>query len=92
MANEARATVLIDNRLGLHARASGKFCKLATAYDAEVTVIKDDYSVRGDSVLDLLMLIAHKGSEIEIVARGPQAEEAVASLAMLVRERFGEPD
>jgi len=83
-------SVRIKNRLGLHGRASVKFCNLANSWDAEVKVSKDGYSVRGDSVLDLLMLIAHQGSEIEITATGPQAYEAVDALARLVEDRFGE--
>ena len=92
MSDEARATVRIANRLGLHARASAKFCKLASAYDADVKVSKDGYTVRGDSVLDLLMLIAHEGSEIEIVATGDQANDAVDALTRLVEHRFGEDE
>ncbi|MEM9495593.1 MAG: HPr family phosphocarrier protein [Pseudomonadota bacterium] len=92
MSDPISKTVRICNRLGLHARASAKFCKLATAYDADITVTKDGYQVRGDSVLDLLMLTAHQGVDIEIVATGPQAADAVDALVRLVEHRFGEAD
>ncbi|MEM9013907.1 MAG: HPr family phosphocarrier protein [Pseudomonadota bacterium] len=92
MSDQASTSVKISNRLGLHARASAKFCKTASAFDAEVSVSKDGFTVRGDSVLDLLMLVAHKGSDIKIVADGPQAAEAVETLRRLVEDRFGEPD
>lgn len=91
-AETVTANVRISNRLGLHARASAKFCKLADSWDASVKVTKDGYTVRGDSVLDLLMLVAHQGSEIEIKATGPQAKEAVHALTRLVEENFGEED
>jgi len=84
------AMVEIINRRGLHARASAKFSTLANSWEADVTVSKDDYVVRGDSTLDLLMLIAHQGSTIEITASGEQAAEAVDSLVRLVKDRFGE--
>ncbi|MDP3299798.1 MAG: HPr family phosphocarrier protein, partial [Phenylobacterium sp.] len=41
----AERTVEILNKRGLHARASAKFVKLASAYDAEVLVSKDGQSV-----------------------------------------------
>jgi len=86
----ARAKVTIANELGLHARASAAFRAVAASWQADVKVTKDGYSVRGDSVLDLLMLIAHQGQEIEIEATGPQAAEAVDSLVKLVEDKFGE--
>ena len=53
MATTLREKVVVCNQKGLHARASAKFCETATAFDAEVMVEKDGFSVRGDSVLDL---------------------------------------
>ncbi|MGZ3297560.1 MAG: HPr family phosphocarrier protein [Asticcacaulis sp.] len=87
----ARATVEICNNKGLHARASAKFVKLASAYDGtQIHVIKDDNRVDALSIMGLLMLAAAKGSFIEIEADGPQAQEAVEALVALVNDRFGE--
>ena len=86
------ASVEVINRLGLHARASAKFCKLASSFNGDITVTNEGYSVRGDSVLDLLMLVAHQGSILTIAAKGSDAEEAVQALVALVNERFGESD
>jgi phosphocarrier protein HPr len=83
-------TVEICNQRGLHARASAKFVKLAGRFDAKVTVTRDDQTVAGTSIMGLLVLGAAPGCEIEIVATGPQAEEALAALSDLVETRFGE--
>ena len=80
----------IRNRRGLHARASAKFCALAGSWEADVRVEKDEITVGGCSIMGLLMLGAGPGSVIVISATGPQAEEAVSSLARLVEEQFGE--
>jgi phosphocarrier protein HPr len=85
-----RRVVDICNARGLHARASAKFVKLASAYDAEVTVSRDDQSVDARSIMGLMMLAAGQGSAIEIVAKGPQADAAVEALALLVEGRFDE--
>ncbi len=82
--------VTISNRRGLHARASAKFVTMASGFDAEVTVSHDGSSVTGTSIMGLMMLAAALGDEIEISATGPQAEDAVAKLAGLVIDKFGE--
>jgi len=82
--------VMISNFRGLHARASAKFCAVAGAWDATISVSKDDMTVGGCSIMGLLLLSAGKGSLIEISAEGLQAEEAVETLVKLVEDRFGE--
>ena len=82
--------VRIANKLGFHIRPSRHFSALARSWDAEVTVRNEDRTALADSQLDLLMLCASQGSELEITAKGPQAEEAVDSLVRLVEDMFGE--
>lgn len=83
-------TVTIVNLRGLHARASAKFCAVAGSYDAMVTVTRGDETVNGLSIMGLMTLGASPGSEIVISASGPQAAEALDTLAKLVADRFGE--
>lgn len=85
-----RAQVEICNNKGLHARASAKFVKLASSFESQIHVIKDDNTVDALSIMGLLMLAASKGSTIEIEAEGPDAEAAVAALVELVANRFDE--
>jgi phosphocarrier protein HPr len=80
----------ILNSRGLHARASAKFVKCAEGFDAEVTVSRDGQSVPGTSIMGLMMLAAAQGTSIVVSAKGRQAEEALAALAQLVADRFGE--
>ena len=86
----ARRTVDICNARGLHARASAKFVKLASAFDAEVKVCRDGQTVDARSIMGLMMLAAGPGCEIEITAEGPEAENAVSALSELVEGRFDE--
>jgi phosphocarrier protein HPr len=82
--------VPIINELGLHARAATKFVQLAGKYPCDVWVSKDGHEVNGKSIMGVLMLVAAKGSTVKIRARGGRADEAVAALAQLVADRFGE--
>lgn len=85
-----RQFVRIENQRGLHARASARFVKLAEDFDAEILVEKDGTAVAATSIMGLMMLAAGPGSTISIRAVGPEAALAVAALAALVEDRFGE--
>jgi phosphocarrier protein HPr len=87
---KAATTVEILNERGLHARASAKFVKLASEFDAEVTVSRDEQSVDARSIMGLMMLAAGPGSSIDIAAEGPDAQAAIDALAELVASRFDE--
>jgi phosphocarrier protein len=82
--------VRIDNKRGLHARASAKFVTLASQLPVEVEVAKDGNRVCGTSIMGLMMLGAARGDSIEISASGDGADEAVARLTALVEDKFGE--
>jgi phosphocarrier protein len=82
--------VEIVNQRGLHARASAKFVQLAGSFNASIEVEKDGVSVGGTSIMGLMMLAASPGCCIRILAKGPEAEEALTALTALVASRFGE--
>ncbi len=86
----AKRSVEIVNERGLHARASAKFVKLASSFDAEVKVSKEDNVVDARSIMGLMMLAAGPGADIIIQAEGPESQEAVDALAELVENRFEE--
>ncbi len=86
-----QARVIICNRKGLHARASARFVKCAEAFDAVVTVIKDDRTTAGGtSIMSLLALGAGPGTELILEAKGPEREAALRALVTLVETGFGE--
>lgn len=91
MSSSQRRVVICNNR-GLHARAAAKFVELAQGYDAVIHVSRDGETVNADSIMELLMLAAGKGSEIGIDASGAQAVEVADALAALVEAGFHEDD
>jgi phosphocarrier protein len=82
--------VLITNQRGLHARASAKFVDMAAGFDAEIHVRRGEEVVAASSIMDLLMLAAGPGTEITILADGPDADAALAALTQLVEDKFYE--
>lgn len=84
------AAVEVPNALGMHARPSAEFVKLAGSFAASVTVGRGDLNVNGKSIMGVLMLAAEQGSSLIISAEGDDAKEAVAALAALVKRGFDE--
>lgn len=82
--------VFIQNRKGLHARASAQVVKVAECYGASTYVSYQDMRVPAGSIMGLLMLGAGQGSCILIEAEGSDAEEAVSALVELINNSFGE--
>ena len=88
--DRAEQTILIQNELGLHARAGTKFVQCASKFPCEITVVKAGNEVNGKSILSLLTLMAPKGTTITIKAKGDRAAESVAALTALIDDKFGE--
>ncbi len=84
------AEVIINNARGLHARASAQFVTCARGYDARVEIAANGQSVSADSIMEILMLAAAKGTRLTISATGRQAAEVIAALSSLVEDGFGE--
>ena len=91
MNKETRELKLI-NKYGLHVRPAGLFAKIASRYDAEVSVEKDGNVVSGKSIMALMTLEAVNGTVLKVTAEGPQATEVLNELEGLVKRKFDIPD
>ncbi|EPX4142114.1 HPr family phosphocarrier protein [Vibrio vulnificus] len=88
---ELSRKVLIQNRLGLHARAAVKLVELAQSFAAEVTINnEEDKTAAADSVMGLLMLESAQGQYVTIHASGEQAEQALDAICHLIEDKFEE--
>ncbi len=81
---------VINNKKGLHARASAQFVQTVEKFDAEVRVTRGNETVGGDSIMGLMMLAASPGTSITVEASGKEAAEVMQALAALIASRFGE--
>ena len=86
----SQGTFTIVNEKGLHARASAKFVDMVEQFDASATIEKDGIDTCGDSIMGLLMLVASKGTQVDIKTEGAQAQELLTALGELIANRFGE--
>jgi phosphocarrier protein NPr len=85
-------TMLIVNKLGLHARAATQLVQLTNKFDADITLYQGDKQASANSVLGLMMLESHQGKEVKVVSQGPDAEAAMEAVEALIAGRFNEDE
>ncbi len=88
----ASRQVYIQNKLGLHARASARLVSAASCYVSEITLAKDEVEVNAKSIMGIMMLAASKGTHLILGAEGHDAEEALDAIEQLINNRFGEEE
>lgn len=84
----ARRRARIVNAHGLHMRPADRFVRLANSFHSEIRVEHQGTRADGKSILDMTSLAAECGTTLDLEARGPDAEEALAALADLVAAGF----
>ncbi|MBP6763753.1 MAG: HPr family phosphocarrier protein [Rubrivivax sp.] len=85
-----KSSISINNRLGLHARASAKLTKLAGSFKSDIHLSRNSRRVNAKSIMGVMMLAAGLGSEIEIETEGDDEHAAMAALRTLIEGKFGE--
>jgi phosphocarrier protein HPr len=80
--------IRVLNDQGLHARPAARLAQEAQKFACDIRLTMDGEEVDAKSILDILTLAAGHGSELEFRANGPGAEDALAHLGALIRNRF----
>ena len=81
----------IVNNLGLHARAATKLVQLASRFACDIEISREGQKANAKSVMGVLLLCGAKGTFVDVIARGPAAEEAIQAIGSLIAAKFGEP-
>jgi phosphocarrier protein HPr len=84
--------LLIENKLGLHARAAAQIVKCANSYASKITFIKDNIEVDGKSIMGIMMLAAAKGSTLVVTVQGDDENAVLEGLETLFKNKFGEKE
>lgn len=85
-------TISIQNKLGLHARASAKLVAHANRYQSEILIQRNQQTVNGKSILGVMMLAATQHTSITLMIEGEDEEQAMEDLISLIMERFDEEE
>ena len=82
-------TVVVKNRNGLHARPSSVLAETALRFqETSLTIRKGELDVDAKSIMELLLLEASCGTELQITANGPEADDAIRQLTDLFEREF----
>ena len=84
--------VEIINKLGLHARASAKLTQLASKFQSEIWMSRNQKRVNAKSIMGVMMLAAGKGTTVVLETEGVDEQQAMDALAELIAARFGESE
>ena len=87
-----KTEVEIINKLGLHARASSKFTQLASRFNSEIFIARNNRRVNGKSIMGVMMLAAAKGSFVELEVDGDDEQTALQALVELIQNKFDEAE
>jgi len=85
-----RQEVSIQNKLGLHARASTKLTQTASQFRSDVWLSRNERRVNAKSIMGVMMLAAAKGTVVTVEANGEDEAMAVEAICALVNDKFGE--
>jgi len=90
--NALHKELVVQNKMGIHARPAAMIVRVANTYSGDVWVEKDEEQVNGKSIMGLMMLAAGKGSKLRIKAEGPADEglKMLEEMAALFERRFEE--
>ncbi|HEY4299256.1 MAG TPA: HPr family phosphocarrier protein [Candidatus Didemnitutus sp.] len=89
-ANTQVKELLVQNKMGIHARPAAMIVRVTNKFKAEILVEKEDEQVNGKSIMGLMMLAAAKGSLVKFIATGDDAPQMLLELEQLFSRKFDE--
>ncbi|HHY56906.1 MAG TPA: phosphoenolpyruvate--protein phosphotransferase [Chloroflexi bacterium] len=87
----AELSIVIPNRLGLHARPAARLATLLAQYDAQVTLTHAGRTVAATSLNQVVTLGVCQKDVITVRAQGAQALAALEAIEALALDNFGDP-
>ncbi len=82
--------LLVQNKMGIHARPAAMIVRVTNKYKADVFVEKDEEQVNGKSIMGLMMLAAAKGTKVKFIATGEDATAMLDEIEALFAKKFDE--
>ena len=83
-------TLTIENKTGIHARPASIFVQTATKFKSKIQLQAKGKTIDAKSILMIMSMGLVNGTEIKIIADGPDEDEALKALTELVASKFGE--
>lgn len=87
----AELTIIVPNRLGLHARPAARLVSLVAQYDAQVTLTHNGRTSPATSLNQVMTLGVHQGDVLVVRATGADALTVLGAIEELALDNFGDP-
>ncbi len=88
MSDSVSRGVSVKGENGLHLVPCSQIAQCAGDFECEIQIAKGDRNVDARNIFELMSLNAGQGSQLELTATGPDAAQAVESLANLFETGF----
>ena len=85
-----KKTIIIENKLGMHARPATMIVKAASKFRSDFRIRKDDAEINGKSIMGVMTLAAEYGSSLELIADGVDEEFLIEEITALFASKFDE--
>ena len=85
-------TLIISNKLCLHARAATKLAQLSQKFNAKVTISLEGKEADASSIMGLMLLAGGFGKTVEIITQGEEAQQALSDVCQLFSDKFDESE
>lgn len=90
---EARSlSVVIKNRNGLHVRPASRLVYTLSTFNADMLLEKNGKCVTPESINQIALLQVRYNDTLRLIAKGPEAEEALIAFRQLAEDNFGETE
>ena len=83
-----QSTVKLINKYGLHQRPAMKVIETASKFQSDIHLIRDGQRCNAKSIVEVIMLAAEFGTELQVEADGPDAQDAVEAMQALFVNKF----
>ena len=83
-------SVIINNHNGLHVRPASKLVAALAGFNADLLLEKNGKCVKPDSLNQIALLQVRRNDKLRLLARGPDADAALAAFQALAADNFGE--
>ncbi len=83
-------TVLVKNKLGLHARVAAQIVRAANKFDSEIHLSNENHNANARGIMGLMMLAATQGTSLNLTVEGEDEETAFFAMKEIFENSFGE--
>jgi phosphocarrier protein HPr len=87
---DASHTIVVVNRLGIHARPSMMLCDVAGQFVSDMELYTRGQSYNAKSIMEVMLMAARKDQLVTVTARGTDAARAVNTIVSLIQSGFEE--